>query len=327
MQDLISTKKIDCEFVIQPAVRAFYSRGMLNDVELALLKLQETAPEQAKLMTLVTDRTELTNLRVPGATGAIVTSIAARMWPYKLVARILEDLLTSAELNGSFNLQTLTPVQALAQYDLDRWTVKTPRGCIVANKVVLATNAYTSHLLPQFADLIVPVRGQMTSLVPLPSVAGGNRLKNSMGFDGEAIDEYLIQRPSEKGGHLMFGGGRQVGGETVGIADDSIVDESISQYLRSSLIERLALPEGNVVQGVERKCERCAHLKVRQVCALSTHLNSCNLPLIEHSSNALAKQPQTAVTAVSRPASLAHPYHPRLPTSHQSSTQHTNGPA
>lgn len=246
-------------------MRTFYSRGLLNEVELALLKIQETAPEQAKLMELVTDKTELEKVRVPTATGAVVTQVGARMWPYKFVAHVLEDLLMSSELNGSFNLQTFTPVEALAEYDLDRWTVKTPRGCIVASKVVLATNAYTSHLLPSFSDLIVPVRGQMTALVPLPSVAGQHRLKTNMGFDGEAIDEYLIQRPNAKGGHLMFGGGRQIGGQTVGIADDSVIDDEISKYLRSSLIERLALPEGKAEkkkEGIDGRCEGCVKQKV-----------------------------------------------------------------
>jgi glycine/D-amino acid oxidase-like deaminating enzyme len=246
-------------------VRTFYSRSLVNEVELALLKIQETAPELAKRMTLVTDKAELEKLRVPTATGAVVTQIAARMWPYKFVSRILEDLLTSTEVNGSFNLQTYTPVECLAEYYGDRWTVKTPRGSIVASKVVLATNAYTSHLLPSFTDLIVPVRGQMSALVPLPSAAGDNRLKTSFGFDGEGIDDYLIQRPNEKGGQLMFGGGRGYGGPTVGVADDSVIDEDIAKYLRSALIENLALPEGYGKKEkvkLDRRCERCITRRV-----------------------------------------------------------------
>ena len=213
-------------------------------------------------MTLVTDKAELANLRVPTATGAVVTQIAARMWPYKFVARILEDLLTSTELNGSFNLQTFTPVECLAEYYGDRWTVKTPRGCMVASRVVLATNAYTSHLLPGFKDLIVPVRGQMSALIPLPSAAGENRLKTSFGFDGEGIDDYLIQRSNEKGGQLMFGGGRGYGGPTVGVADDSVIDEEIAKYLRGALIENLALHERYGKVEMDRRCERCIRRKV-----------------------------------------------------------------
>jgi hypothetical protein len=264
IHSLIESKKIDCEFVVQPAVRSFYSRRLVNELELALLTIQETAPKQAELMRLVTDKEELAKLRVPAATGAVVTKVAARMWPYKFVSRILEDLLLSTELKGSFNLQTFTTVESLMEHNSDSWTVKTSRSEIKASKVVLATNAYTSHLLPNFSDLIVPVRGQMSSLIPFPSAAGNNRLKASFGFDGEAIDEYLIQRPNERGGHLMYGGGRQTGSQTVGVADDSVVDEEIAKYLRKSLIERLALPEGDFKETVpvDGKCQWCVKQKV-----------------------------------------------------------------
>ena len=273
LQSLIEAKKIDCGFVVQPGVRTFYSRRLWNEVELAVLTCQQTSPKLAELMTLVTDKNELAKLRVPTATGAVVTKIAARMWPYKFVSRILEDLVMSTELKGSFNLQTFTPVQSLNGDGADGWIVKTPRGTIRAAKVVLATNAYTSHLLPNFADLIVPVRGQMSSLVPYPSVAEHARLKTSFGFDGEAIDEYLIQRPNERGGHLMYGGGRQIGGATVGVADDSVIDTEIAKYLKQSLVERLALPEGrlkiNVPAARVAKCDFCG---LTQVCVFSHEL-------------------------------------------------------
>lgn len=219
-------------------------------------------------MRLVTSKTELEELRIPTAVGAVVTSVAARMWPYKLVARLLEDLLTSTELKGTFNLQTLTGVQCLAPYDIDRWTVKTERGCVVASHVVLATNGYTSHLLPSFANLIVPCRGQMSALIPLPSVAGENRLKTSFGFEGE-LGDYLIQRPNEGGGHLMFGGGRHTG--LYYGTDDSVIDEGTAGYLRGRLVEKLALPEGKkgaggdgseVMEEEEQKCDVCIRRKV-----------------------------------------------------------------
>lgn len=210
-------------------------------------------------MRLVTDKAELKDLRVPTAVGAVVTSIAARIWPYKFVSRLLEDLLTSTSLTGTFNLQTLTPVETLAPYYAGRWTVKTARGCIVASKVILATNAYTSHLLPTFSDLIVPCRGQMSALVPLPSVAGNNRLQTSFGFEGD-LGDYLIQRPNEGGGSLMFGGGRHV--SRVYNTDDSVIDEATARYLRTKLIENLGLPEGKNEAGEVGVCEYCRTRKV-----------------------------------------------------------------
>lgn len=95
-----------------------------------------------------------------------------------------------------------------------RWRVTTPRGTVSARQVLLATNAYTSRLLPDVADLIVPVRGQVSALKPPGDTA---RLGMSFGLDQEGEDsnggggrwrnDYLIQRPGE-GGVLVFGGGR-----------------------------------------------------------------------------------------------------------------------
>ncbi|KAK4542445.1 hypothetical protein LTR36_006697 [Oleoguttula mirabilis] len=263
LQTLIKEKDIDCEFVAQPGVRAIYSQHHLDEAESALGIMKHTAPELAQMMKLVTDKEGLAKYRIPTATGAVVTEVAARMWPYKFVSRILEDLLTATDLAGTFNLQTLTPVTALAQsqptdddphHHQRTWTVTTPRGAITAHKVVLATNAYTSHLLPTFADLIVPCRGQMSALKPLPSLRGEGRLATSLGFLGDGLDDYLIQRPNERGGHLMFGGGRQHG-PSIGVTDDSVLDRETARYLRTRLVQALGLPE----RRAERACVSCTN--------------------------------------------------------------------
>lgn len=240
LQDLVQERDIDCEFVVQPGCRAIYSSYHLEHTKLAIAKLKDNAPELASMMRLVTDEDELASLRIATAMGAVVTSIAGRMWPYKLVARVLEDLITSTNLHGTFNLQTLTPVTSLVSRPLGV-VVETPRGTILAKKVILATNAYTSHLLPTFAPLIVPCRGQMSSLLPPSSVAGENRLKTSFGFLGDGMDDYLIQRPSERGGHLMFGGGRHTA-RSIGETNDNFVDDATAHYLKTRLFSALDLP-------------------------------------------------------------------------------------
>ncbi|PIA94294.1 hypothetical protein CB0940_08188 [Cercospora beticola] len=241
LDKLIKEKSIDCEFVVQPGVRGIYSEHHLKTTERALETIKTTAPDLSSMMRMVTSKKELDGLRLPTALGAVVTDVAARMWPYKFVCRILEDLLTSSDLDGLFNLQTLTPVTKILPCDTGV-DVHTARGTIRASKVVLATNAYTSHLVPAFSNLIVPCRGQMSSLIPFPSVAGENRLKTSFGFLGDGLDDYLIQRPSDRGEHLMFGGGRQHG-PSIGVTDDSVVDPKTAHYLRSRLIEAFQLPE------------------------------------------------------------------------------------
>ncbi|KAM0714808.1 hypothetical protein Q7P37_009272 [Cladosporium fusiforme] len=238
----IETNNIDCEWVAQPGVRGIYDEKKFQQAKEAVEIVKRTTPELGDMMTFVTDRDELAKYHHPKARGAVVTSVAARVWPYKFVSHVLQDLLTSSELRGTFNLQTLTPAERISPTSDGKWTVETPRGTITTKTIALATNAYTSHLLPNFADLIVPCRGQMSALVPLPSISGDNRLKTSMGFEGDGLDDYLIQRPTERGGHLMFGGGRTLG-HSMNVTDDSVIEEKTAAYLRRELIDAFELPE------------------------------------------------------------------------------------
>lgn len=201
-------------------------------------------------MQFVTDKTKLSNLRVPTAVAAIVTQTAARMWPYKFVAHILETLLTSANpASGRLNLQTHTPATSLHRTTASTWTITTPRGAITAKKIILATNGYTSALLPSFTDLIVPCQGQMSALLPPSSLRAEARLTTSFGFI-VAHDDYLIQRSASApdtvtnpGGtkqvfqnreFLMFGGGRGIG-PSLGVSDDLVINEDVAKYLRTTL--------------------------------------------------------------------------------------------
>ena len=152
---------------------------------------------------MITDQEELRRKhRVNGAKAATLTACAGSLWPYKLVTFILETLIKA----GRLNLQTKTPVTKLEPLSTDtsvngggsppRQILHTPRGVIKARHVILATNGYTSHLLPEFSDLIVPERGTMTALLP---PAGSNRLDDSYGFVGAfganpIHDDYLNQR-------------------------------------------------------------------------------------------------------------------------------------
>jgi len=201
-----------------------------------------------QVITKESSNPSLEDLRIPNAAGALIQEKAASLWPYKLVAWILERLIK----DGGLNLQTRTPVTHLQKVD-GRWIVHTARGMIAAKQVLLCTNAYTSALLPEFSDLIVPVRGEMSALIPPASMkmqksVEEGRLDYSYVFIGHGTqnieqDDYLIQRPystpmKEKtdGGELMFGGGRSYAAHAgVGVSDDSSIDEPAAAYLRREL--------------------------------------------------------------------------------------------
>jgi hypothetical protein len=248
-----------------------YCNASMFAAEVAAIELlKSTDPELAEMVTIVAPQSKnpsLIDLRLGDkVVGAITQKSSASLWPYKLVAWILERLLSRSRTrrismsksNFSFNLQTTTPVTRLQRLEDGNWIVHTSRGMIAAKQVLLATNAYTSHLLPEFSNLIVPVKGEMSALVPPPALcpgSGGALVgRNSYGFYGRGggnfnQDDYLVQRPfsdtqeaGSSGGELMFGGGREyAAGLGVGISDDSEIDQLAADYLRQALNDLLDL--------------------------------------------------------------------------------------
>ncbi|KAI0741278.1 FAD dependent oxidoreductase [Daedaleopsis nitida] len=240
----IEEHNVPCEWRSLDGCHAYYSSGLFREEQAKVAALKEEDPELGEIVRVVTDKHDLAEHRVSKAVGCTLTSAAASLWPYKLVAFILEHLIKC----GDLNLQTHTPVESLsatkdhAAAATHPHTLHTPRGTIRAREVILATNGYTSHLLPEFANIIVPVRGEMSALLPPP---GAPRLPNSYGLAGqpdqpEHWGDYLNQRPYEgvpnPAGHYMYGGGYGAAKhERVGVWDDSIVDKGMAKWLRRRL--------------------------------------------------------------------------------------------
>lgn len=210
-------------------VEAIDSDARLADAKARLEALRHEEPDLADKVQIITDSGALAKLRVPWAKAAVYQPNAAKCWPYKLVAWVLETLLR--ESGDAFNLQTLTPATQLQRVD-DSWIVHTPRGQVAARTVVLATNAYTSHLLPKTTGLIVPVRGQVCALKP---PAGSVPLGHSYVWEPEGSDDYLIQRDDDDA-YLILGGERLSTPDAgVGTSRDDVVDEHVGQRLRRAL--------------------------------------------------------------------------------------------
>ncbi|KAH6675416.1 FAD dependent oxidoreductase-like protein [Halenospora varia] len=250
---LVEEHNIPCEWQSVGGCHAYMNNAMFAEAvkEVNDFKKHDTGmADQVSIITKDSVNPSLSDLRVPSAAGAILQVNAASLWPYKLVSWILENLLASS---GKFNLQTNTSVTHLQRTEDDSWIVHTERGMIATKKVLLTTNGYTSHLLPKFRDLIVPVQGEMSALVPPPSMSPASLthqpLEKTYCFIGHGKqninqDDYLVQRPfystslagTERGGQLMFGGGRSYAAKAgLGVSDDSAIDEQAAAYLRQEL--------------------------------------------------------------------------------------------
>jgi len=132
--------------------------------------------------------------------------------PYKMVMHLLSSAVTAG-----VNLQTNTSVHSVSpKADSEGyWTLETPRGNIKAKRVVFATNGYTSGLLPEYMDAIIPSRGTCARIVttePLPSSNNdGGRRGRQLPFPSagvvsknpNTVDSYWGARPD---GSYIVGG-------------------------------------------------------------------------------------------------------------------------
>ncbi|PON28266.1 hypothetical protein TGAM01_v202760 [Trichoderma gamsii] len=244
LENLVEQYGIPCDWKRVGGVHALPTDELVDLAAKIIANLNAHHPQLKDCAKLYTDPESIADFRVqPGhARGVVHQPFAAKLWPYKLVAWILEALFTK-QPPEVFNLQTTTPVTHLQQTeDSSKWVVHTPRGQVVANEVLLATNAYTSHLLPEMSKLVVPVRGQVAALEP-PD--GDVALEHSHVWLAEKSDNYLVQRNDEL--QMIVVGGERVnvpgGGE--GIWKDDSIDEELAERLRRSLRPALKLrPQG-----------------------------------------------------------------------------------
>lgn len=105
------------------------------------------------------------------------------------------------------NLQTQTPVTAVSRAPenaAEKWLVSTPRGEILTNTVIHASNGYASALVPELQGKIVPARGICCRIVPQNPTIWSDRSYMLRQNDWEY--DYLISRND---GSIIVGGAKR----------------------------------------------------------------------------------------------------------------------
>ena len=172
----------DCE----AAVRAGWSLDGVIELSQEEVEVVSAVHHAQLTVALLTHDTRQTF----GARYPAVKIPGYNLWPLKLVTKLYERAKTRTA-RFELALHTHTPVTAVEPTRLlttngtRAYRLSTPRGAITCSRVVHATNAYASHLLPFLAgrEGIVPVRGQI--LATYASVSA-NELKNSS-WDGNEV--------------------------------------------------------------------------------------------------------------------------------------------
>jgi glycine/D-amino acid oxidase-like deaminating enzyme len=167
---------------------------------------------------------------VCGGVGYEAGSISA----YRFVVGLLKLCLAKG-----LNLQTRTPAQELLRREDGKWQATTPRGVVVAQRAVLATNGYTAALAKRFQGSVVPLRGQIT-MHRAGSKMPPDGLGRTYSFIYDGGYEYMVPQPRAAAcaGDIVMGGGlakaEDQGLNQYGTTDDASLDGTISAYLRET---------------------------------------------------------------------------------------------
>ncbi|KAF5631023.1 hypothetical protein F25303_9749 [Fusarium sp. NRRL 25303] len=173
MRALIKEEAIDCDFAETESLAVLTTAGQVSMVREAYKDLRQASPFSESLLDVVElyegdDAPQRTGLRE--AKGYFSTP-AARVSPYKLLTALLARCVDMGLL-----LKTQTAVVSVEHAGSDGHVLKMRSGeTMTAQKVVIATNAYTSALLPEYASCIMPCKGLVCHITgpkdkPLPNL-------------------------------------------------------------------------------------------------------------------------------------------------------------
>lgn len=137
-------------------------------------------------------------------------------------------------IKKGLNVQANTPVTSVSTTSdaAGRYTIQTPRGAIKSPKIVYATNGFSSHLLPEYARSITPIRG-VCSHIASPKGKTSPHLVNTyaLRFNDRNFD-YLI--PRADGSIIVGGATKRFWADKKRwfdmVKDDELVDEALPHF-------------------------------------------------------------------------------------------------
>lgn len=146
-------------------------------------------------------------------TGALLDHSGGHMHPLNLV---LGQAAAFESLGGVIYEQT--PVTAIAQGEPARLT--TPQGSVIAERVVLAGNAYMKGLMPSLEGKSMPASTQVVTTAPLSEEQARDILPNDRAVEdcNYLLDYYRLSGDRR----LIYGGGVSYGGQDPGSIESVI---------------------------------------------------------------------------------------------------------
>ncbi|KAM3077253.1 hypothetical protein ACMFMG_003283 [Clarireedia jacksonii] len=199
LRKVIEYEEIDCEFKMTRTCDVWTTQHQVDQFKVVYQKMKSEGFEYMDDVKFIEGKDAEVVSGVQGA-KACTTYTAATLSSYKLVTQLLASILKN---NGSVNLHTNTPVVSLSPNSSGGQLVETLRGTIRAGKIVHATNAYVSNLLPEYNANVIPCKG-ICCHITLPQNTTLPPIKYSYIIrDKENVLDYLIPRAD---GSIIVGG-------------------------------------------------------------------------------------------------------------------------
>jgi glycine/D-amino acid oxidase-like deaminating enzyme len=195
VERIVAEEQIDCAFArtghLVAASRPGHMRALAEEAEL----LQRLCGHPTQLLEAGDLRAEL---GAGGYHGGLLDQASAGVHP----ARYLAGLARAARRAGA-KLHTQTPVERLERAR-GRWALRTPRGALQADEVLVATGGYTGAATPQLRRRLVPLGSYIVATAPLPEDLARSLIpRGRMVFDTLHLLHYYRLTPDRR---LLFGG-------------------------------------------------------------------------------------------------------------------------
>ncbi|HEX2840489.1 FAD-binding oxidoreductase [Hyphomicrobium sp.] len=196
IEQLVSTEKIDCHFRrcgrFRAAVRPEHYDAMARDMD----DLREIAGVESFMVPRAEQHSEIGSDAFYG--GSVLpgdASLHPALYHAGLASRI-EEL--GGQVAGNAAAEAIVSTGA-------GFTVKTPRGTVACNDVIIATNGYTDGLVPELGRRIVPIGSGLIATGEIPEATFSRLMpKNRVYGNTNRVFYYFRAAPGER--RVIWGG-------------------------------------------------------------------------------------------------------------------------
>ena len=196
LESIITHHGIDCDYQQNGRISAAWIPQQLESWKKKLPLLNEISHADARILSRNEIRQELdTDIYA----GGVLIKRAGQLNPARYFAGLLE-----AAIRAGVTICSYAAVQSIEKVSAE-YRLQTLRGACRARKVVIATNGYTGHEIPELRRRIVPVTSHQIATEPLPDSLRQSLIPQRRGIaETQRVTHYF--RYSPDGTRLLFGG-------------------------------------------------------------------------------------------------------------------------